>query len=129
MDLKEWRKKRETGESFVTPSGLEVRLRRVSLLDLAEQGEIPAPLVGMVNMLLDTTTYTLGVEEVPEYAGAINFMVKAVVIDPPAADKADEQHIAVTELPMKDRLAIYNWANTREGLRPFPGKSRQPEGA
>jgi len=129
MDLKEWRKKREEGELFTLPSGLDVRVRRVSLLDLAEHGEIPAPLAAMVNAVLDTEVHALTVDDVPEYGRTIDLVVKAVMVSPPVADEPDETHVAVSEIPMKDRLALYNWANQREALRPFPGKTGQPEAA
>ena len=119
MELKEWRARQEEGEEYVTPSGLTVRVRRVTLLDLAEQGGIPTPLVGMVNKLLDTATHQLTVADVPEYIDAINLAVKAIIVDPPGADKADATHIAVSELPVKDRLALFNWASRAEALRPF----------
>ena len=45
MDLSAWRERRLGGEEFTLPSGLVMRLRRVSLLDLAAGGQIPAPLV------------------------------------------------------------------------------------
>lgn len=126
MELNEWRKQQQDGEAFVTPSGLTVRVRRVSLLDLAEQGEIPAPLVGMVNKVLDTAVHQLGVKDIPDYAATINHAVKAIVVDPPVADEATDTHIAITELPLKDRLAIFNWANRVEVLRPFRRESGQP---
>lgn len=127
MDLKEWRKQQEQGEEFVTPSGLTVVLRRVSLLDLAEQGDIPAPLVAMTNKVLDTKTHQLGVADIPEYAETINHVVKAAVIHPPVADEGDDTHVGVKELPLKDRLAIFNWVNRIEVLRPFRRERREPQ--
>ena len=126
MDLKAWRKQREDGEVFTTPSGLEVKLRRVSLLDLAEGGEIPTPLVGMVNKALDTRAHALTVGEVPEFAGTINHLVKAALVEPQVADEPSATHLGVDELPMKDRLAIYNWCQAGEPLRPFRREDGEP---
>jgi hypothetical protein len=129
LDLGGWRRKKSAGEAFTTPSGLVVKLTRVSLLDLAEAGSIPAPLVGMVNKIIDTRTHALSVDDVPEYAGAINLLVTAALIDPPVAEEADAQHLEISELPMKDRLAIFNWANVGESLVPFRFEDGEPETA
>lgn len=122
MNLSEWRKQREEGEKFTLPSGLEVRLRRCDLLDLAEQGEIPTPLVGLVSKMLGETV-EIKAENAGETMGAINLVVKACLVEPPAADVGDATHIVVDELTTKDRLAIYNWANLGASrLAPFPGE-------
>ncbi len=128
--LRAWREKRRMGERYELPSGLVVQVRRVSLLDLAERGQIPAPLVGMVNKLLSPTSEALTVKNAPEFAEAINLVVKASVVDPPVADVPDDEHLGVTELPIGDRLALFNWANSSaERLRPFRGGTGEPAGA
>lgn len=123
MDLKTWRQQNRTGEAFTLPSGLEVRLRHVSMLDLAERGDIPAPLAGLVQSLIDggqQQQVRLNLDEFPQYAQVINLVVAATVIDPPVADTASETHLGVTELPIADRLAIFNWANeVADSLQPF----------
>ena len=126
LTLAAWRAQQREGYTFTTPSGLHVTLKRVSLLDLVEQGEIPTPLAGMVEKTLDTATHTLTVKEFPQYARVVNMVVKAVVTDPPVADDVDDEHLSVEELPIKDRLAIYNWANSAERLRPFRSESGEP---
>ena len=126
MTLTAWRAQQREGYAFTTPSGLHVTLKRVSLLDLVEQGEIPAPLMGMVEKALDAATHSTTVKEFPQYARVINLVVKAAVADPPVGDEADEEHLGVEELPIKDRLAIYNWANAAEQLRPFRSELGEP---
>lgn len=120
MKLAEWRAKRDHGEEFETPSGLIVSLRRVSLFDLAERGAIPAPLAGLVQGTLDGKGARLDLAQFPEYAELINLVVAATVVDPPIALEGDDEHLAVAELPMADRLAIFNWANgVAVALQPF----------
>ena len=126
MDLKAWRENRK-GEKRVLPSGLVVKVRRCDLLDLAAQGQIPAPLAAMVGNLV-TTGMTINMENFGEYATVVNMLVKACLIDPPVAEESDSDHIGLDELPMKDRIAIYNWAN--EGvawLAPFREDVGEPE--
>jgi len=128
MDLREWREKRK-GEKRVLPSGLVVTVRRCDLLDLAAQGQIPAPLMVMVGSLV-TTGMIVSIENFNEYASVVNLLVRACVIDPPVAEEPDDEHVGINELPMKDRVAVYNWAN--EGvavLAPFREERREPADA
>jgi len=125
MDLREWREKRK-GEKRVLPSGLVVMVRRCDLLDLAERGQIPAPLVAMANKLV-TTGVLVTVDNFQEYAAGVDLLASACIIDPPVAEEPDETHVGIHELPMKDRIAVYNWAN--EGvalLAPFREQPEQP---
>lgn len=116
MDLTEWRKARE-GEAFTLPSGLEVRLRRVQLLDLALTGSIPAPLVGLANKLLSSDSMTVTVESWSEYAPVIRSIAQACLAAP--------EGLEVGELPASDLLAVYNWANdVTVAVRPFRGERR-----
>jgi hypothetical protein len=41
MNLTEWRKLRTEGEAATLPSGLDVRLKRVGAMDLAERSGSP----------------------------------------------------------------------------------------
>ena len=130
MDLYEWRASRDEGELFTLPSGLVMRLRRVSLLDLAEQGEIPAPLVGMVESLLQREEVELSLEEFGRYGKVAGLVVKAAALDPRVADEADGEHVGVQELPMADRMAVFNWANAATRvLRPFREEEGESVGA
>jgi len=129
MDLKAWRQRLAQGEVFVLPSGLQVRLRRVSLLDLAEQGEIPAPITAAVNSVFDSRVRNLTVEETGAFADVVNLLVRAALIDPQPGPEDDDTHICVTSMPMKDRLAIYNWCQEAQGLLPFRQETRKPAAA
>ena len=46
MNLDEWRA-RQQGEDYTLPSGLDVRLKKVALLDLVQRGQIPDTLKKM----------------------------------------------------------------------------------
>lgn len=120
MNLQEWREKQRQGEAFELPSGLVVRLRRVGLLDLLSQGSVPAPLVGMVQMLIEKANHQLGAEQFPQFAQSIDLVVKAAMVDPPVADAPGEGVLGIGELSIADRLAVFAWANApAEELRPF----------
>lgn len=120
MDLKRWREKRETGDPVELPSGLVVTVKRVSLMDLALQGEIPTPLVAMVNRVMANGLDHVTVENVAEYEEPINLVVKAAITMPTVADTSSETTLGVRELPIIDRLAVFRYCNRYgEPLKPF----------
>jgi hypothetical protein len=93
-------------------------LRRVQLLDLAEQGKIPAPLLAMADMLLTSESVTLTVESFQENAPVITLIAGACLAGP--------EGLEIEELPVADRLAIYNWANeVIVAVRPFRRESER----
>jgi hypothetical protein len=118
MDLIEWRKARSEGEPFVVPSGLVVHLRRVQLLDLAGKGQIPAPLLAAANGLLTGENTMITADDAQEKIGILDLVVGAALAGPEGLD--------VQELPVSDKLAIYEWVNQPLApLRPF---RPEPEG-
>lgn len=120
MELRAWRERLKQGEQFCLPSGLEVRLRRAGLLDLMATGRIPAPLVGTVEAIMDRKEVRMTVAEFPKFVQVINAVVIASVIAPEVAEEPGETVVGVEELPVADRLAIFNWATQPgEELRPF----------
>lgn len=125
MDLKEWRKQRESGEAMQLPSGLVIRLRQVSLMDLAVRGDVPTPLTAQVNLVMDKGLQNITVERAAEYEAAINLVVKTAVIEPPIGDTATDTTLDVHELPIIDRLAIFRECSQyTERLRPFRPKQK-----
>jgi hypothetical protein len=127
VNLSEWREKRK-GEKFTLPSGLEVTLRKCDVLDLAAQGDVPTPLLSVVNRLMGETV-ELTTENAGEFAGAISLVARACLVDPPVADEPDDEHITIDELSIKDRLAIYNWASMGASmLEPFRPEDGEPVG-
>jgi hypothetical protein len=128
MDLREWREKRK-GEKYVLPSGLVATVQRCDLLDLAERGQIPAPLAAIANKLV-TTGVLVTVENFQEYAAGVDLLARVCIVDPPVAEEPDEEHVGIHELPMKDRIAVYNWANEGAALlTPFRAESGEPADA
>jgi len=120
MDLQTWRKQQQEGEEMQLPSGLVVKLCRVSLMDMAVRGDVPAPLVAQVNQVMSKGIGDITVESATEYATAINLVVKAAVIDPRVTDEPGEHSVGVGELPIIDRLAIFRECNRYgEALKPF----------
>jgi hypothetical protein len=124
MKLSEWRQGQRREATL--PSGLSVVMRRaVTLVDLASRGMIPAPLVSMVNAMMDAKTHqVVSVEDFSSYGQAIDLVVRAALIEPAVGDSADEGHIELSELTLDDRVFVFNLAH-EEGkkLEPFRVKA------
>ncbi len=128
MDLKNWREKR-AGEQYILPSGLVVRLKVVTLYDLAMQGDVPAPLTGAMNELMSKEK-ALTVETLPAFGKVAELVTRAALVEPAIADEADETHIRIDELSAMDKIQVYLWA-TREvqALVPFRAQPEEPDRA
>lgn len=120
--LAAWRQERR--QRLMLPSGLPVVVQKVAILDLAARGQVPVPLIGQVQTFINESEGGIGVDvaQFHTWAPVIDLIVAAALLDPPIADVPDDDHIALAELPIGDKLVIFNWAQ-REGaaLIPFPG--------
>lgn len=112
MNLQQWREKQQ-GEEFTLPSGLDVKLRRVSLLDLVQAGKIPQTLHAPVSeMLKRKADATLELKDLQEFGKVLDLIVEACLIGP--------KGLQISELPAADKQEIFNWANEAAGkLVPF----------
>lgn len=114
MNLSEWRAARAT--EMKLPSGLVVKIKAVTVLDLAMSGQIPAPLMAGLEKVIgagDSAEFSLATFS--ELAPAINALVKAAVVDPPVADQPDDEHLGVEELSAIDRFAIFKQVHQASG--------------
>lgn len=124
MELSEWRARQAQGEEAELPSGLVVRLRRVGMMDLAVAGGVPAPLAGALETMMAGKVTLVTLPEFERYAGVVNLVVRAAVVEPEIGEEPGPNRLAVTELPMADRIAIFNWANGgATQLKPFRAPS------
>ena len=104
LTLEEWRKLRNEGEEASLPSGLIVRLRRVSAMDLAERGDIPAPLQTQLEKVMGRQNVgKVTIAEFREFSGIITLVCDACIVGP--------EGLEAKELDYTDRLAIFQWAN------------------
>lgn len=114
-------------------SGLKFHMKQVGLEDLILQGNIPDSLSGLVERVMDSGDKEIAASDVFQGSGDLDMVaemyavvIKACVVFPPVADEADDEHLAISEIPFKDREAIFNWANgDAEALKPF---RPEPEG-
>jgi len=113
MNLEEWRVRQQTGEAFTLPSGLDVRLKRVALLDLVQGGQIPQTLKAPVAELMKRKPdQTPDLADIEKFGGVLSMVARACIVEPTDLD--------VSELPAADKQAIFEWANQAAGkLEPF----------
>lgn len=113
MKLEEWRARRQEGEGFVLPSGLEVRLKRAALLDLVHGGQVPSELRAPVGeMLQRKADKPVDLADLERFGAVLDVVARACIVEPAELD--------VSELPAADKQEIYNWANQAAGkLQPF----------
>jgi hypothetical protein len=127
INLAAWRAARQSEQSL--PSGLSVKLRRVNLIDLAANGKIPTPLIGQAKQMMSdaqsAANLEISLEDFAKYAAVIDLVAAAALLSPPVAAEADDTHIAIHELPIEDRLHIFNWAQQEAApLATFPDIAR-----
>lgn len=109
------------------PSGNVIRLKRVSLVDLLVQGAIPDTLSARAVEMAHAQPRKLTTEELSEYEGVVNLVVKAAAVEPRVADRAGDDTLALADLDFVDRVQIFNWANGGvHNLRPFRGDTGGP---
>lgn len=126
MGLQKWREERCA--KVTLPSGLVVLyLKSVSLLDIlmAMDGDVPAPLAGVVNEIIAGKDVTIGVQDFAKMAPLVNGLVKVALVEPPVADEPSETHLEITELPATDRMFLFNLLNEGKKLSKF---REEPDG-
>jgi len=113
MNLQEWRARQQQGEAFTLPSGLDVRLKRVALLDLVQGGQIPQTLKAPVAELMKRKPdQTPDLADIEKFGGVLDMVARACIVEP--------EGLEPEELPAADKQAIFNWANQATGkLEPF----------
>jgi hypothetical protein len=111
--LAAWRQQRRQRRTL--PSGLPVVLQRCTVLDVAARGNIPLPILGQMEAIITAaeqgSTPAVSLATYAEYAGAINLVVQACMVDPPVADEPSATHVGINELPISDRIDIFEWAH------------------
>lgn len=103
MNLEEWRARKQHGEQATLPSGLEVTLRKVSLLELAKRGQIPQTLQPLAEQAIQGKR-SLTLAELAEADEMLTIVAGACLAAPVGLDAA--------ELDFMDKMAVFQWANS-----------------
>lgn len=115
-------------EEVSLPSGLVVTARRITLEDVIISGNIPKPLLGMIEQLrTEAAAKGMTVDRLVEFMPVVDLTVRMAIVDPPLAEVADEDHMSFDELPGRDRLALFTWlVQPAAAIAPFRA---EPAGA
>lgn len=120
--LEQWKQALEPQEYEIEPRGPVFLMRRAGVMDLIEQGQIPDTLSGEAIKLASSGAigrkWTM--DELRDYVGIVNVVVKASVVAPRITDEGGEDSLAVGDIPFVWRVKIFNWAGESVGpLRRF----------
>jgi hypothetical protein len=138
--LAAWRAGRT--EEVTLPSGLTVTARRITLEDVIMSGNVPKPLLGMIDRLRsDGSIDMTNMERIVEFMPLIDHTVRMAIvepliiaddvwlreIDPNDAFKLKplpEDALLLSELPAADRLALFSWlVQPAAKIAPFRAES------
>ena len=112
-------------------SGLHIFLRDASIMDLVLSGKLPEPLVDVITQLTEGDQKEFDIKAMArngaEFGQMVNGLVIAAVIEPPIAEKGDDDHIGINEISYDDRMAIFEWLNReKNSLHSFRGGQGEP---
>jgi hypothetical protein len=117
MNLADWRAAQM--RELELPSGLTVKVRNVDITDLALQGRIPNTLmdvfVNAAEAQDEKSAEKLAGDAIKnnaeEFGKMLNAVVTAAFVEPRIGDVADDEHITLEEIPMGDKLFVFNELN------------------
>lgn len=112
-------------------SGLQIFVRNVTMMDLIFTGMLPEPLLDVINDMQDKGAEEVDLKKIARNGAEFNAMVNALVIlavvEPPIAEKGDEDHIGIDEMNGDDKMAIFSWVNREvKSMRSFRDEQTPP---
>ena len=121
--IQEWRA-RHGPQEVELPSGCVALLRRVHILELARDGEIPATLATSFQEIssqgFDAARLLSGEGDLDQYLSLIDKVVIRAFVEPRLGMEATDEQLALDEVDVIDRLFVFRWCNEGAGqLRPF----------
>lgn len=118
MNLGAWRESRQV---VLKLDGLDLQFRRLSLLDMATSGNVPAPLTGLVQEMIDgKASIGANLAEWREYAPVIDQMVIAASVgEPRVTAEPGPESVGVGEIPFELKVRVFNALTSSGELRPF----------
>jgi len=130
--LAQWRSSRL--KELTLPSGMTVWVKDVSMMDLMLTGKLPASLMDFADEAGKQGKTEIDLKKIvksgTDFGLMLDTVVKICVVEPPIADKADDDHLGLDEINGDDKMFIFNWANREvEQLRPFREGEGEPVAA
>ncbi|APU89252.1 MAG: hypothetical protein DYG85_06445 [Chloroflexi bacterium CFX1] len=129
--LAEWRESRL--HDFPLPSGLNVKLRDVTMTDLLFTGKLPPAFADLAEKASKTGA-EIDLKDMLRNAADFRVMLDAMVeialAEPQIGAEADDEHITLAELSNDDKMAVFNWCNREVAqLRSFREGEAEPVAA
>lgn len=109
----------EPQEFELERGGPVVKLKKVGLMDLIVQGQIPDSLSGMAAEVASRTTQRqMSVDELERYGAVVDAVFTAACVDPKIG-----KDVQAADVPFAWKVKVFNWASNSAGvLRPFRGE-------
>jgi hypothetical protein len=102
----------EPQEYELDRGGPVVKLKRVGLMDLIQQGNIPDNLSGQTAQILGRPNLAaMTQEDLKQYAELVNVVVMASVVEPRITPDGAGDSIKVDDIPFAWRVKIFQHAN------------------
>ncbi len=132
LTLSDWRACRL--HDLTLPSGLAVKVRDVSMTDLLFTGKLPESMLDIAQTAADQGKQDIDLKSLVKNGHDFDILVRELVllcvVEPPMAEKADDEHLGIDELNGNDKMFIFNWVNREvDQLRPFREGETQPPAA
>jgi hypothetical protein len=119
-----WRRERRAGKLLTTATGLVLRVRRATLIDLVRAGHIPQPLLPTVEEIFSAGTMTI--TDAVRYMDAVEAICRVVITEPRVVDgiSDSDDEIGLGEMTADEKLSVVNYVNsTPVGLYNFLGNA------
>lgn len=113
MNLAQWRASRV--HELVLPSGLEVKVRDMTMTDLLMTGKLPEAIMQTLTDNVDVESQSVDLSVITKNTVQWNEMLTTLVqlslIEPKIGEVADDEHILLAEMPADDKLKIFEFLN------------------
>ena len=133
INLDDWRAQQDAHKpeetDFEVGGGVSVRVRRVSVDDLALEGQIPMPLLHSVQQHFQASNgaapsiTTMSADQMRDIDKMARAVVKAAAIAPLVGDKDTKTHISIERIRPSVRIQILTWCASE--VRAYEGFSEQ----
>lgn len=119
-----WRAERKRGKLLQTASGLVLRVKSATLIDLVRAGHIPQPLIPAIESIFNTGKMTM--TEAVANMKAVEAVVCAVVTEPKIVEGPTDAdgELGLDEMTADEKLSVVNYVNsTPIGMFNFLGNA------
>jgi len=132
VNLAEWRASRIHERTL--PSGLQVKVRDVTMTDLMLTGKLPESITTLMTDMAGNGAQEMDValitKNATEWNQMLNTLVELCLVEPQIGDVADDEHILLAEIPTDDKLDLFNFLNRgADQLRSFREGENEPVAA